>query len=93
LRRDLADPGIDRSAVLDHGGDQLAGQRSGGWIAFRLSQMSLEDGLRRALAKFGFEDRGERESTSGGTTSAWVARGAAYPSASPLSVSLRRHRR
>jgi hypothetical protein len=79
LGRDLADPGIDRSAVLDHGGDQLAGEGRGGRIAFDLGEMSLEDGLRRALAEVGLEDRGERESTS-----------RASP---PLPVSLRRHRR
>jgi hypothetical protein len=67
---DLADPGIDGIAMLDHGGDQLAGQRCGGRIALDLGQMSFEDGLSGPLAEVGFEDRGERESTSRRTTSA-----------------------
>ena len=65
--------------MLDHGGDQFAGQRGGRRIAFGVGQVSLEDGFRGALAEVGFEDRGERQPTSG-------------PSPA-LAVSLRRHRR
>ena len=63
----------------DHGIDQLAREGRGGLIAFRLGQMSLEDGLGGALAEVGLEDRGQRESTS-------------RPS-SALAISLRPHRR
>jgi hypothetical protein len=89
----LTDPGIDRIAMFDHRGDQFAGQRRGRWIAFGLGQMPFEDRLRGALAEVGFEDRGERESTSRRTTSAAAARRATSASASALPVSLRRHRR
>jgi hypothetical protein len=79
LRRDLTDPGVDRIAVFDHGGDQFPGQRRGGRIALDLSQMPFEDGLRGPLSEVGLEDRGKRESTSGASSS--------------LPISLRRHRR
>jgi hypothetical protein len=79
LGRHLADPGIDRVAVANDRGDELAGQRGGGWIAFGLREMPLEDGFGGALPEVGLEDRGERQSTS-------------RPS-SALPVSLRRHRR
>jgi hypothetical protein len=65
--------------VGDHRIDQLAGQGSGRLVAFRLGQVTLEDGLCGALPEVGLEDRGQRESTS-------------RPS-SALAVSLRPHRR
>jgi hypothetical protein len=79
LGRHLTDPDVDRVAMFDHRGDQFAGQGRGGGIALGVGQVSLEDGFRGALAEVGFEDRGERQSTSSAT--------------SALPVSLRRHRR
>jgi hypothetical protein len=79
LGRYLADPGIDRVAVSDDRGDELAGKRGGRRVALGLREMPLEDGLSGALPEVGLEDRGERQSTS-------------RPS-SALPVSLRRHRR
>ena len=63
----------------DDGFDQLAGQGRGGLITLGLREVALEDGVGRALAEVGFEDRGQRQSTS-------------RPS-SALAVSLRHHRR
>jgi hypothetical protein len=79
LGRHLADPSIDRIAMLDHGGDQFASQGCGRRIAFGLGQVAFQDGFRGPLTEVGLEDRGERESTS-------------RPS-SALPISLRRHRR
>ena len=66
-------------AVGDHGIDELAGEGRGRLVALGFGQVALEDGVRRALAEVGLEDRGQRESTS------------RPPSA--LAISLRRHRR
>jgi hypothetical protein len=93
LGRHLADPGIDRNAMLDHGGDQFASQGCRRRIAFGLGQMTFQDGFRGPLAEVSLEDRGERESTSRRTTSASAARRATSASASALPISLRRHRR
>jgi hypothetical protein len=93
LGRYFADPRIDRIAMHDHRGDQFAGECRSGRVAFGLRQVSFEDGLGRPLAEVGLEDRGERESTSGRTTSARVARRATSAPASARSISLRRHRR
>ena len=60
-------------------GDELASQRRRHVVTLGFGQVALEDGIGRALAEVGFEDRGERESTS--------------RSSPPLPVSLRRHRR
>jgi hypothetical protein len=79
LRRDAADLLVDRIAVGDHGADQLAGERCGRLVPFRLGQMALEDRLGGALPEVGLEDRGQRQSTS-------------RPS-SALAISLRHHRR
>jgi hypothetical protein len=79
LRRDDTDPRVDRVAMGDHGADQLARERGRRLVAFGLSQVALQDGLGGALAEVGFEDRGQRESTS-------------RPS-SALAISLRPHRR
>jgi hypothetical protein len=84
---------VDLDAVLDHSGDQLAGEFGGSWIAFRLGQMTLEDGLRGALPEVRLEDRGERESAPNGTAAVPAAVRAAGPSARARVVSLRRHRR
>ena len=63
----------------DDGRHELAGQAGGRLVTLGLGQMALEDSLGGPLAEVGFEDRGQRESTS---------------RASPaLPVSLQRHRR
>jgi hypothetical protein len=93
LGRYFADPGIDRIAMFDHGGDQFAGKCRGGRVALGLGQVPFEDGLRSPLAEVGLEDSGERESTSRRTTSASAARRATSASTAALSISLRRHRR
>ena len=63
----------------DDGFDQLASQGCRRLVALGLGQVALEDRLRGALAEVGFEDRGQRQSTS-------------RPS-SALAISLRHHRR
>jgi hypothetical protein len=73
------DQSVDLVAVADHRGDQFAGQIRGDRIALDVGQMALQDRLSGALPEVGFEDRGQRKPTSG--------------TSSPLSVSLRRHRR
>jgi hypothetical protein len=65
LGRDLADPGIDRIAVLDHGCDQLAGQRRGGRIALDLREMPFEDGLRGPLPELRLEQGREGKAPAG----------------------------
>ncbi len=59
--------------------DELTGEGRRGLVALGLREMALQDGVGRALAEVGLEDRRQRESTSG-------------PSPT-LPVSLRRHRR
>jgi len=63
----------------DDRGDQFAGERAGRGIALRVGEVTLQDGLRRALAEVRLEDRGEGESSAGPP--------------SPLAVSLRHRRR
>jgi hypothetical protein len=63
----------------DDCGDELPGQSGSGLVALGLGQVALQDGLRRAQAEVGLEDRRKREPAS------------RPPSA--LLVSLRRHRR
>ena len=46
--------------MLDHRGDQLAGEGGRGLVALRLGQVSLEDGVRGALTEVGLEDGGQR---------------------------------
>ena len=75
----LVDQGIDLVAVADHRGDEFACKSRGDRIAFDVSQVALQDRLGGALAEVGFEDRRQREPTSG--------------TSSRLPVSLRRHRR
>jgi hypothetical protein len=84
---------VDLDPMVDDRGDQFAGQFGRHWIAFRLGQMALEDGLGRALPEVRLEDRGQREATPPRTTSLSAAPSAADPSASALGVSLRHHRR
>ena len=50
--------------MADDGCDELTRQDRGGLVALRFRQMSLEDGLRRALPEVCLEDGGQRESTS-----------------------------
>lgn len=73
------DQRVDLVAVTDDRRDQSAGQLGSHRIALDLGQVALEDRLRGALPEVGFEDRRQRESTSG--------------TSSPLSVSLRHRRR
>ena len=70
---------VDLDPMVDDRGDQFAGQFGRHWIAIRLGQMALEDGLRGPLPEVRLEDRRQRQSTSGAS--------------SALPVSLRRHRR
>jgi len=89
----LVDQGIDLVAVADHRGDEFACKSGGDRIAFDVSQVALEDRLGGALSEVGLEDRGERESTPGRTTSVAVGRAATTASGPWSPVSLRRHRR
>jgi hypothetical protein len=78
LGRPTGDFGIDRVAVEHLRGDQLAGQRGGVVVSFRLGQMALEHRIGRALAEVRLEDGREGETPSGPPT--------------PDPVSPRRHR-
>ena len=78
-RRRTVDQRVDLVTVADHRGDEFAGQIGRDGITFRVGEMALEDRLRGPLPEVGFEDRGQREPTSG--------------TSSPLPVSLRHHRR
>ena len=77
--RGPVDQRVDLVAVTDDRADEFASQLCGDGIAFDLGQMALEDRLCGALPEVGLEDRGEREPTSGTSSS--------------LPVSLRHHRR
>ena len=70
--RRAVDQRIDLDAILDDRSDQFSGQIGRDGIPFRIGQMALEDRLRGALSEVGLEDRRERESTAGRTTSAPV---------------------
>ena len=91
--RSPVDQRIDLDAILDDRGDQFARQIGRDGIAFRIGQVPLEDRLGGALSEVRLEDRGERESTAGRTTSAAVRRKATTAWVPSLAVSLRRHRR
>ncbi|HEX7347658.1 MAG TPA: hypothetical protein VF253_12765 [Candidatus Limnocylindrales bacterium] len=87
------DQGVDLDPIPDDRGHQFAGQFGRRGITFRVGEMPLEDRLGRALPEVGLEDRGERESTPGRTTSVAVGRAATTASGPWSPVSLRRHRR
>jgi hypothetical protein len=59
LRRPPADLGVDRVAVLDDRGHQLAGERRRIRVAFLLGEVPLEDRVGGALAEIRLEDRRE----------------------------------
>jgi hypothetical protein len=60
LRRPAGDLGIDRIAMVDDRGHQLAGQLGGLGVTLGLGEMALQDRLGGSLTEVGFEDRGER---------------------------------
>ena len=56
-----ADLGVDLVAVADDGGDELAGQGGRVLVALLLGEVAFEDGVGRALAEVGLEDRRQGE--------------------------------
>jgi hypothetical protein len=65
LRRPPADLGVDRVAVLDDSGHQLAREGGGILVAFFLGEVPLEDRVGGALAEIRLEDRREGEPATG----------------------------
>ena len=65
LRGPPGDLGVDRVAVRDDRGDQLAGQRGRVRVALLLGQVALEDGVGGPLAEVRLEDRREGEPAAG----------------------------
>ncbi len=51
--------------MVDDGRDQLAGQPRGGFVAFLIGQVSLQDGIRRSLPEIRLEDCREGEPATG----------------------------
>jgi hypothetical protein len=78
LRGADRDLGIDGRSVEHLRGDQFARQFGGVGVSFLFSQVTLQDGIRGALAEVGFEDRRQGEPAAGSTA--------------PDPVSPRRHR-
>ena len=65
MRRPPADLGVDRVAVLDDRGHQLAGECRGVLVTFLLGEVPLEDRVGGALPEVGLEDRREGEPATG----------------------------
>jgi len=51
--------------VRDDRPDELAGEGGGGFVAFVLGEVALEDRVRGALAEVGLEDAREGEAAAG----------------------------
>jgi hypothetical protein len=65
LRCPAADLGVDRVAMFDDRGHELAGERRRVRVAFFLGQVALQDGVGRALAEIRLEDRRKGEPATG----------------------------
>ncbi len=64
-RRPADDLCVDLGAVGHLGGDELAREGGGVGVALGLSEVALEDGVRRPLAEVRLEDRREGEPPAG----------------------------